>query len=260
MSDKSNEGRSKHQVSDVNVKCHSSWLIDSITVFAPSFPKHLFLSVKIKLHPVTCRRRAKSRQSLTLPTPDSEHAFQQLLQSLFQCHVLVHFRRALGTRGVAHHRRLSMKRNSRTRADSSPFVSPLPSISEEKRFSRHVPHRAEGRRTGVVAINSRMGSRVYTENGGFAKTVPRASGLVECDSAPWPTDCQPKAPSSSRRPTGPLNAGTIMRSRGLRAAAALLRRLRARTQITSPLTSSSFSATDEPDFTSRSTAARVDYI
>lgn len=53
---------------------------------------------------ITCRRRAKSRQSLTFPAPDPEHAFQQLLQGLLQRHVLIHFYRALGTRGVAHHR------------------------------------------------------------------------------------------------------------------------------------------------------------
>lgn len=54
---------------------------------------------------VTCRWCAKFRQSLTLPAPDPEHAFEQLFQSLLQRHVSVHFHRALGTRGITHHRR-----------------------------------------------------------------------------------------------------------------------------------------------------------
>lgn len=61
-------------------------------------------------------------------------------------------------------------------------------------------------------------------------------------------------PPSPRSPGYP---GALPRSAS---AAALLVFSCAGTQITSPLISSSFSATDESDLTSRSTAARVDYI
>lgn len=84
---------------------------------------------------ITCRRRAKSRQSLTFPAPDPEHAFQQLLQSLLQRHVLIHFYRALGTRRVAHHRRSLGEKKEKRRENYSreriypATFSPLSSLS-----------------------------------------------------------------------------------------------------------------------------------
>lgn len=108
-----------------------------------------------------------------------------------------------------------------------PFVSPPLRYRRQTPLSARALPRGGSKDRRVAATNSRTSSQMYTENGGFAKTVPRASGRVECDSAPWPTDCQPKAPSSSHRPTGPLEPRYHRALPRLTSAAALLRRLRA---------------------------------
>lgn len=159
------------------------------------------LSVKIKLHPVTCRRRAKPRQSLTLPTPDSEHTLKQLLQSLLQCHVLVHFRRALGTHGVAHHRRLSMKRTRgqreiyRSRAVSVSRVPPLLRYRRRETLPLLRARRTSGRIDGVLA---RSRAVVERTRGCTQKTADSRRRCLE-PAASWNATRRPDPLTASQK-------------------------------------------------------------
>lgn len=126
---------------------------------------------------ITCRWYAKSRQSLTFPAPDPEHAFEQLLQSLFQRHVSVHFHRALGTRGITHHRRLLRKKKKRKNAKRKE--------NSRKRICYSTTIFSSVSRAGISEdqlVFARRKRWIHEDDDW------RLEVRVECASAPWPTD------------------------------------------------------------------------